>query len=100
MWVLRKGRTGNSRGALLRFCGAWLADCTEAVFANSACFSRRLLDKLTAAYAAAARFDRAISTAREARRLDTAAQDAKLEARIRRRVEFYCANEPFFDARP
>ena len=70
------------------------------MFANWDRFSRRLLDKLAATYAAAGRFDRAISTAREARRLATAAQDARLEARIRSRGKLYRANEPFYDARP
>ncbi|MEE9211354.1 MAG: tetratricopeptide repeat protein, partial [Phycisphaeraceae bacterium] len=57
--------------------------------------SAAVLDTLAAAYAAAGRFDRAVTTAQEALELATNAQTATLADQIRTRLERYRQHKPY-----
>ena len=54
------------------------------------------LDTLAAAYAAAGRFDDAVSTAQKALRLANAAGQTQLVSRIEMRLELYLAKRPYY----
>ncbi len=91
-WLLATSEPEQRRGARAVEIAEQICAAAQSPTANQ-------LDTLAAAYAAAGRFDKAVSTAEEAIRFAEAAQDAALTARIRRRLELYRANQPFHEPR-